>query len=200
MYDLAPATMATLADTSGTDIYTWCTSIIGTYQLQYLEDPDALKDDFGVTGWVPSSWPDSYQWPAPDVLDTDYHIYSYYRTSWVDPISTVVQKRWKRAQFVLVGDNLDYEFLIRVFKDYKPLNPSKQFYMQAGVVNSTATWDLSLWDIDAWDTAQGRFDDIEDGSAVGLARSVQLMFEGPVDDVQWGVNQITFRYIPKRIR
>jgi hypothetical protein len=203
MYDIPLGPSAAMTDTATPENWIWVTSATNTFQLQTLENDNDDLDDYGIaksTWGVPRSWPTVYEWATPDNADTEYHIYSYYRTAWIDPSNSVIQKRWKRPQFVLIGDNLTYQFLVKLYKDYDPQSVNKQFYMTSGQNNPAAVWDTSVWDVDVWDSLDGRYDDIEDGSALGLARAIQMQFMGPAADTMWGVNQVTFRYLPKRIR
>jgi hypothetical protein len=138
------------------------------------------------------------------------NISSYFRTRWIDIGSPSVVKRWRPPDIALRNPGSG-KVLVEVRKDYNPSVVHNVF--QVGTPSSGVTG--MLWD-DGSGTVGGKWDDgtgtvggqwsdlpvssevIAQGASMGPARAVQLSFYAPTGQY-WGVDALSFKYIPKRI-
>jgi len=58
-------------------------------------------------------------------------------------------------------------------------------------------WDTSVWDTATWGTTSVGAEVVR-GSNLGLARSVQLLFTGPVGK-KWGLDSIAYKYNNRKV-
>lgn len=160
---------------------------------------------------------------------TDLTIASRLRTGWVDLGNPAVTKRWKRPQIVLKGGT-SANVYVKVYKDYDPTHFVRQFTVdttadgadiavpvidtETGIVTGSG-WDSALWDTATWGrgtTGGGgtipdrggaeslRRNEIHRGSPLGTAKAIALEFIGPTTEAAWGVDSLTFKYKPRKVR
>lgn len=129
------------------------------------------------------------------------HIESHWVSPWIDAGEVAVRKRWRRPWFVFLGETND-NIEVAVYSDYDGSNRRKTFYEQVAGSTEAPIWDdpAALWDGGGVWGGEGRLHSIERGSTLGLARSVQLRLKGPESNATWGLDNITFTYIPRRLR
>lgn len=131
------------------------------------------------------------------------HIDAYFMTAWIDLNEAAADKRWKRPQFVLKAGT-DATILVDAFVNYNGATVRRHFAVAASGYSNVLEWGIggpeNKWGDNLWAPAGELLNQLEQGSPLGTARSVALRFNGPVADVDWGVNQISFRYIPRKIR
>lgn len=134
-----------------------------------------------------------------DMALADEHIESRFRTSWVDLGEPYRQKRWKRPEIVLQsGTEADID--VEAYSDYDFGTARRRFTLTASASGNSMVWDSDNWDEANWAADTTLLNKIERGSPLGNGRSVALHFIGPITDVEWGVNQVAFKYIPRKIR
>ena len=139
-------------------------------------------------------------------------INSYFRTQWVDLGSPSVIKRWRHPDIAMRAPG-QQSVLVEVRKDYDPSNVYKTF--QVGLQQPPYGME---WDDGTGTSGKGKWEDgsgldgggrwaplpvtaevIARGGSMGSARAVQLSFYAP-KGMFWGVDAISFKYIPKRVR
>lgn len=143
-----------------------------------------------------------------DFGDGPVHIPSKYVTPWIDAGEMAVRKRWRRPWFVFQGKTDDV-IEVAVYRDYDPYLRAKTFYEQVQRQGGQWEWDGPALTWDGNDPSsglplvwggEGKSHQIQRGSTLGLAHSVQLAFRGPESNAHWGLDNITFTFIPRRLR
>lgn len=161
---------------------------------------------------------------------TEKPIAARLRTAWVDLGNPAMRKRWKRPQIVLKGGtsadifvkvyrDWDPTYFTRTFNiDTEADGPAVAVPIVDGtgtVVDGTG-WDTAQWNVAQWGRS-GRSDDagtlpdhgsadallrneLHRGSPLGTAYAIALEFIGPTNEATWGVDSLTFKFKPKRIR
>lgn len=132
------------------------------------------------------------------------HIDSHFMTPWIDLNEAAADKRWKRPQFVLKS-GINATILVDGFMNYNGATVRRHFSIAANGYSDVLQWGPTggaenFWGSNLWAPSGDQLNQIEQGSPLGTARSVALRFNGPLENVDWGVNQISFRYIPRKIR
>lgn len=132
---------------------------------------------------------------------TNVPIITRYSTPWVDLGNPALVKSWRRPVFVFRRD-LDYTLTCTGYRDYDYTNVGPTFTLTSDQGNGTVlVWDVGQWDQETWDLGEGLPQGIGRGSRLGRATAVSMKIAGPTDaSVKWGVNSITWKYIPKRVR
>lgn len=140
--------------------------------------------------------------PYDAFIGADEHIPSHYVTPWIDAGEVAIRKRWRRPWFVFLGETND-QIEIGVYTDYNGATRRKTFYETVARQGEAAYWDDPTieWDDPGlvWG-GDGSMHKIERGSTLGLAHSVQLRFRGPESNASWGLDNITFTFIPRKLR
>lgn len=141
---------------------------------------------------------------SDDQYATDHvPISTRYQTPWMDLGSAAVVKSWRRPVLVLRG-GIDYDLSFTLYTDYDNTVPVKSFTSgTAGTTGSPLVWDSGLWDVNVWGADSGQAQEVVKADRLGRAIAVSLLVQGPntlATAARWGVNSITWKYIPKRIR
>lgn len=165
--------------------------------------------------------------PTDNFTGTPQAIESRLRTGWVDLGQPAVRKRWKRPQIVLkVGTSAD--IYVKVYRDWDPTFFTRQFVVDveadgdliavpivdpgSGDVVAGTGWDTAEWDVALWGrgttgeggqgSTSGPIDrnELHRGSPLGTAYAVALEFIGPKVEANWGVDSLTFKYKPRKVR
>lgn len=131
---------------------------------------------------------------------------SYYVTKWQDAGLIAARKMWRRPDFVAKQSSGAVTLTIQVFRDWAE---SKIVRTSTLLLSGTTTgllWAATAAEPDAnpgWNQAPwgaaptgARW---ARGGNLGLARSVQLKIAGP-GGLAWGIDSITFKYNPRKIR
>jgi hypothetical protein len=136
-----------------------------------------------------------------NLTGTGEPILTEYTTPWVDVGNPAVVKSWRRPVFVYRKDE-DYQLTCTTYRDYDNTNVGGTFYLNSTTNSGTAlVWDVGKWDEKQWALGVGLPQGITRGSRLGRATAVALKIVGPTTTtVKWGVNSITWKYIPKRVR
>jgi hypothetical protein len=124
---------------------------------------------------------------------------SNYRTGWVDGNSYSMKKMFRRPDFVLKQVDAPISLNIKVFHDYEEATGFERKDINVTLPASTSgfVWDTSVWDTATWGTTSVGAQVVR-GSNLGLARSVQLLFTGPVGK-KWGLDSIAFKYNNRKV-
>jgi hypothetical protein len=129
---------------------------------------------------------------------------SSYTTRWLDAEWPTLRKSWRRPDVVVKERSAPYSLRCTVFRDFDEVSSVRSYQLTvaggAGGVLWTDAVDpvAPLWGSAVWGRS-GAGSRIERGSNLGLARSVQVRFDGdPGKD--WGVDAVVFKFIPRRLR
>jgi len=138
---------------------------------------------------------------ADNFTGTSTPIVTRYSTPWVDLGNPALVKSWRRPVFVFRRD-ADYQLSCTSYRDYDYTNVGTTFFLTSDTGAATALiWDVGDWDEGTWVLGDGLPQGIERGSRLGRATAVSLKIAGPTAaSVKWGINSITWKYIPKRVR
>lgn len=142
---------------------------------------------------------DNHSQPYDDYGSGEVHIDSYYVTRWYDLGTNAMKKRWKRPMFAIRGGTAG-EITVQGFKNYDITVPTRNFTLVSTADASAGVWDTSTWDNATYGRDVGVRNQLERGSQLGNAYSVALRFEGPADNVDWGIDAITLKFIPRKVR
>lgn len=166
---------------------------------------------YGIAGW------NLMQIAQLHITDQAYDYYSNYdvpatyqrpirtryQTPWIDLGNPALVKSWRRPVLVLTNED-NYTLNFTTYGDYNTTEPLGTFTKTvASGAASWLFWDIDNWDERNWATVSGVPQQIAKGARLGRATAVSLLVEGPstaADAAAWGVNAITWKYIPKRIR
>ena len=127
-----------------------------------------------------------------------FHIDSYYCTRWFDLGSAAFKKRWKRPSFVLKG-GVTGVIKVDSYKNYDLTVATRHFDLVTTTDSSAGTWDTDLWDTGVWGRDLGVQNELQRGSQLGSAYSVALKLTGPATNVDWGVDALNLKFIPRRV-
>jgi len=125
---------------------------------------------------------------------------SYYRTRWFDAGWPTRKKSWRRPDYILREYGFNYQMRVQVYRDHK------ESVRRVHVVEVGGAGDSGLWGDFDWNdgTLWGEAETsgvIERGSSLGLAKAVQLRFQGPnLPLSRWGVDAIVLKYVARRFR
>lgn len=136
---------------------------------------------------------------------TDFE--TYYVTRWHDADVVSAKKMWRRPDMIVKQPTSDTTLTVQVYHDWEEatVRRSHAVLIPAGTQNALmwnaigtepdgiAGWGQAPWGANA---AGSQF---KKASNLGLARSVQLKITGE-NGKPWGVNSISYKYIPRRVR
>ena len=135
-----------------------------------------------------------------DLLATvETNFASNYRTGWIDGNTYSMKKMFRRPDFVLKQVDTAISVNVKVFHDYEEATgyERKDVNITLPATSTGFVWDTSLWDTATWGTTSVGAEVVR-GFNLGLARSVQLLFTGPVGK-KWGLDSIAFKYNNRKI-
>ena len=124
---------------------------------------------------------------------------SYYRTGWVDGRNYSMKKMWRRPDFVVKQVDTTRQISVRVFHNFEEAlgNERKIFNIDVEEAGQGMYWDTDVWDTSNWG-AEAEGAQVIVGSNLGLARSVQLLFTGPVG-LFWGIDSIAYKFNTRKV-
>lgn len=124
---------------------------------------------------------------------------SYYRTKWFDGGSYMQKKMFRRPDIVLKESNVTQNIVVDVYHNFDEAegNEKRTFTItlsppSGGMVWGTGTWGQN-WSQDAISST------VVTGKNLGLARTVQLQFNGPSGS-SWGLDSIGYKFQPRRVK
>lgn len=125
------------------------------------------------------------------IRGTEYTFDAYYYTKWQDAQMTTAKKFWRRPEMVVRQLGHDTTISVEVYHNWNRSSADRTFNINLdareieGGYSSWVSPDLGA--------------DLAKGNNLGLANSVQLKISssgsGP-----WGINAISFKYNPRRVR
>lgn len=121
-------------------------------------------------------------------------------TRWFDEGNPALEKRWKHPIMVCDADS-DVTLRVETFRDYNFNNVVRSFEVPVTSPPTGMLWGTGVWGTGTWGGTVTGAQSIEKGGLLGRGTSVAAKVCGPLAaDVPWGVNSITWKYIPRRIR
>lgn len=132
---------------------------------------------------------------------------SYYVTKWQDAGVISAKKMWRRPDFVVKQPSVTTTLTVAVYHNWEESETKRlhQVTIDAGQQNALvwhaigvepdgiAGWGEAPWGANASGAQFQR------ASNLGLARAVMLKITGEASK-PWGVNSITYKYVPRRVR
>jgi hypothetical protein len=119
---------------------------------------------------------------------------SFYRTGWIDGKTYAQKKMFRRPDIAYKQVDTQRTINVKVFHNYEESSGSerKQFNTILGASGVGMQWGVDNWGIGLWGRKSVGVQ-ILNGSNLGFARSVQLLFTGPVSQ-DWGFDSIAIKY------
>jgi hypothetical protein len=136
---------------------------------------------------------DLYEENSDRTETTDVSFTSYYKTKWQDGGNYVQKKMWRRPDFVVKETISATSIAIKVYHDFAE---GEGQHRRTFNVTQTPNVDYLVWNNGNWgeEWAAGVVSSIVlTGNNLGLARTVQIEFTGPVGQ-KWGLNSIGYKY------
>lgn len=142
---------------------------------------------------------DNFGVATDNIYGTTQSFPSYYRTKWFDGGSYMQKKMFRRPDIVLKESNVQQNIVVDVYHNFDEAegNEKRTFTIalsppSGGMVWGTGTWGQN-WSQDAISST------VVTGKNLGLARTVQLQFNGPTGSA-WGLDSIGYKFQPRRVK
>ena len=134
------------------------------------------------------------------IADVEYEFATLFRTPWVFGSGKTLKDRWKRPDLVVAqGGFPPYQLTMNVFHDYEEAKDVRRRTLLVGDDEADEfVWGVSRWGEASWG-ASIKGSAVERIGSLGTARSVQLEFRGELGK-PWGLSNITFKFVPRRVR
>lgn len=132
------------------------------------------------------------------------NITAYYATRWIGD-NPAQRKRFRRSDFVVDNDTAS-QLPVDVKLDWDPSTIKKTFTLNNVPLGSGGVWDTATWQDGMgtgnmlWGGDATGAQAVLRGPSLGSARSAQVTIKGSTPSKRFGVNAITFKYVPKVIR
>lgn len=142
---------------------------------------------------------DMYNNEYDNISGADVGFISYYRTRWFDGGSYMQKKMFRRPDVVVKEVSSPQTIVVNVYHNFieSDGNESRIFNLTQTPSNSGLIWGSGLWG-ENW-SAGAISSTILTGSNLGLAKSVQLEFNGPTGQ-KWGINSIGYKYQARKVK
>jgi len=141
-----------------------------------------------------------------DIRGTDTSFSSYYVAPWLDAGVVSAKKMWRRPDFVVPVPAVATRITVQAYRDWEEATVHRLFYLDLTVPTGGLQWQAEAAEPDAnlgWGEAPWGADptgaQFVRGGNLGSARAIRLKMSGP-GGKPWGVNSITYKYNPRRIR
>lgn len=143
---------------------------------------------------------DMYDDAYDKISGADYQFTSRYRTRWIDAGSYSQTKMFRRPDVVVKQYQLDSSITITAYSDYEEADGTqiKQYTIAIPASAAGLLWGYGRWNIDTWGAAN-KGSQIVNGRSIGLAKSIQLEFNGPVGRI-WGINSYALKFNARRVK
>lgn len=120
-------------------------------------------------------------------------------TGWFDLGSPATSKRWLCADLVTAA-RANGTWRVEAFKDYD-LSASLGVSQIVDVRPDSGSFAWGdAWGSGTWGGASSRRNATRRTRTLGQSRAVALRFNGPLTQSAWGLNQLSLRYVPRRVR
>lgn len=166
----------------------------------FIEQSAGLVKHLGVHSSQPYVLAvDGYTNGYDNITGTEYQFTSRYRTRWIDGGSYSQKKMFRRPEVVVKQQGISGSMIVKAYGDYEEADNSeiKQYSLTIPSAGSGMIWGTGRWNISSWGAANSGSQLIT-GRSIGLAKSIQLEFTGPVG-TSWGINSFTLKYNPRRV-
>lgn len=141
---------------------------------------------------------DLYTQTQDDIEGTSSPFPSRYRTRWQDGGNYSQKKMFRRPDIVAKQTTPNTNLKMNIFRDYEEANIIRSYDVGLPESSGGMVWGVSNWGEASWG-APNYGSELINGNNLGLARSVQVEFEGPLAR-SWGINSYTLKYSPRRIK
>jgi hypothetical protein len=142
-----------------------------------------------------------------NITGTAESFQTYYVTRWQDAEVVSAKKMWRRPDLIVQQPTVDTTLTVQVYHDWEEalVQRTAQIVISAGTQNALV-WRAIGSEPDAYDgwgqapwgaNAEGA--QFQRGANLGLARSIQLKINGELGK-PWGVNSISYKYNPRKVR
>jgi hypothetical protein len=165
----------------------WVDSSNNEYKLMiHPTEPYVLKVDM---------YGDEYD----NVTGDDVGFDSYYRTRWFDGGSYMQKKMFRRPDVVVKEVTTPQTIVVNVYHNFDESegNERRVFNLTQTPPVTGLVWGSGLWG-ENW-SAGAISSTILTGSNLGLAKSIQLEFNGPTGQ-KWGINSIGYKYQARKVK
>lgn len=158
-----------------------------------------------------------------DIVQTvPTNIVAHFRTRWMTGGFDTIKKRWRRPDVVVKQADVNYDLLLYIYHDYDEANAKRTKTIvvntegEGGLWYADPEWDgtdaslttppveAPIWsetpdpDEAGWGLA-AEGSQVERGGSLGSARSIQMVVQAAPGQ-HFGVNEIVFKYILRRIK
>jgi hypothetical protein len=142
---------------------------------------------------------DMYDQEFDNISGTDVSFTTYYRTKWFDAGSYAQKKMFRRPDFVVKESSILQNISINVYHDFNESegNERRTFVLTQTPDSAGLVWGAGVWG-DSWSSG-ATSSKLLTGSNLGLAKTVQLEFNGPTGQ-SWGLNSIGYKYQRRRVK
>jgi hypothetical protein len=141
---------------------------------------------------------DRYDTAKDNIAGTEAGFTSYYRTKWFDGGSYMQKKMFRRPDVVLKQAETTQAVNVRVYHNFDEADENWKREFNILQPNATTSlWDAVLWDTALWSSGEVS-SIIKTGKNLGLAKTVQLQFNGPVGE-PWGISSIGYKFNSRRV-
>lgn len=143
---------------------------------------------------------DVYSSSSDNITGTEYQFTSRYRTRWIDAGSYSQLKMFRRPDVVVKQSNSDTSILVTAYANYEEAENThiRQYPLNIPASGSGMIWGYGRWGAGTWG-APNVGSQVVTGRGIGLVRSVQLEFTGPVSRT-WGINSYSLKYNPRKVK
>lgn len=141
---------------------------------------------------------DMYTQFQDDIEGTNSPFVSRYRTRWQDGGNYSQKKMFRRPDIIAKQTNANTALKMNIFRDYEEANVVRSYDVGLPETSGGMMWGISNWGEASWG-APNYGSQLVNGNNLGLARSIQVEFEGPLARA-WGINSYTLKYSPRRIK
>ncbi len=141
---------------------------------------------------------DRYADESDVITTTGQGFASYYKTKWFDAGSYMQKKMFRRPDVVLKESSTNQSINVKVWHNFDEAdsNWKREFDIEQ-TIPTISTWGTALWGTGIW--AVGAASSvIRTGKNLGMARTVQLQFTGPLNQA-WGINSIGYKFNSRRV-
>ena len=137
---------------------------------------------------------DMYDEEQDNITGTATGFTSFYRTGWIDGRTYAQKKMFRRPDIAFKQVDTQRTINVKVFHNYEESSGSerKQFNAILGASGAGMQWGVDNWGVGLWGKKSVGVQ-ILNGSNLGFARSVQLLFTGPLSQ-DWGFDSIAIKY------
>jgi hypothetical protein len=140
---------------------------------------------------------DANEEPTDDITGSEVDFPTTYATKWLDAGWPTLKKSWKRPDYVVSEQDAEYDLTVEVYKDYDESEPKSQHTVVVDTGGS-AVWGSGTWGTGTWEGSP-MGSRVERGGAIGLARSIQLRFNGELG-LPWALGAMVAKYRPRKFR